>query len=152
MSCFCAFLFLQRFGLLCFFQSCRTLLILAHVTLICTLLFHAVVSKLWIHCSWSRLRELWLQSGSKSVAAGRDVTEFYFVIFTCFIPREILSPAVSCLCSLQKFHFFHSGANELRSLITFQSSFFLLSLFSPYDKIPVGKKLKKRKKEKRTFN
>lgn len=58
----------------------------------------------------------------------------------------MLSPAVSCLCSLQKFHFFHSGADEVRSLITFQSSFFLLLLFSPYDKIPVEKKKKKEKK------
>lgn len=48
-------------------------------------------------------------------SSGRDMTEFYFVIFTCFIPKDMLSPAVSCLCSLQKFHFLHGGVNEARA-------------------------------------
>lgn len=58
-----------------------------------------------------------------------DMTEFYIVIFAYFIPKDVFSPAVSCLCSLQRFHFLHGGANEARSLINSQSCCFSLSLF-----------------------
>lgn len=107
---------------------------LAHFILTQTLL-HPVMSKKPIHHPWTRLRELWLQSGRKCTA----VVGLHFVIFTCFIPKDMLSALVFCLYFLQKFHFLHGGTSEARSLINSQSCFFFLSLFSLYDKIPVEK-------------
>lgn len=135
MWCFWAFL-LQNFGIF-WFPELPSTLMLAHVVLTWTL-FYPVVSKLSIHWPWSRLKELWLQSGRKCAA----VAGFHFVIFTCFIPKDMLSPLVSFLYFSQKFHLLHGGTNEARSLINSWSCFFFLSLFSLCYKMPMKKKPK----------
>jgi len=150
MSSFCAFLFLQRLDLFCFFKAAR------HSNVgPCYTDLHASLPPCRVRTvdslSVKQTEGTVVTAGEEACSSGRDMTKFYFVIFTCNISLfqktcSLLQSPAFALCRSFIFYMvkqMKQGASLLPDLASFSyrcSHHMTRSLW------------KRKKKKKRTFN